>query len=229
LGAGKSTTSRGVGVGPTGTGRSAISGGRGGGTGGGAGAGAGGGLAVFGCFFSRTAGGPPTSPPPAGAITIIWAPQPVHFINIPDGGTRLSSSRWIFLQLAQDVENIQVQDIMAAMKRFVLLGLVISACAACAGSQSKPPVEPTDQHIAPPNLADDAKLTREQCLDLVDHAFEVYVRTNPSADDLAKAEQDRDAQKADDSINQCIQDVDGKFYKCVVMSETREAIDKCAP
>jgi hypothetical protein len=159
-------------------------------------------------------------------MTIIWAPQPVHFINIPDGGTRLSSSRWIFLQLAQDVENIQVQDIMAAMKRFVLLGLVISACQTSANKLS---VEPTGRNIIPPSIADDAKLTREQCLDLVDHAFELYVQTNPSPEDLAKAEQDRDAQKADDSINQCIQDVDGKFYKCVVMAETREAIDKCAP
>ncbi len=112
------------------------------------------------------------------------------------------------------------------MNRLVLVGLLVSAC----GGASKPAAEaPTDPHIAAPTIADDAKLTREQCLELVDHAFEIYVQTNPSAEDLAKAEQDRDAQKADDSINQCIQDVDGKFYKCVVMSTTREAIDKCAP
>ena len=129
------------------------------------------------------------------------------------------------MQLAQDVENIQVQDIMAAMKRFALVGLLLSAC----GGASKPAAQPPTDTRLVPNIPDDAKLTREQCLELVDHAFEVYVQTNPSAEDLARAEQDRDAQKADDSINQCMQDVDGKFYKCVITSGTREAIDKCAP
>lgn len=116
---------------------------------------------------------------------------------------------------------------MAAMKRFVLVGFLVSAC----GAASKPAAQgpPTDPHVVAPNVADDAKLTREQCLELVDHAFELYVQSNPSAEDLAKAEQDRDAQKSDDSMNQCIQDVNGKFYKCVVMATTREAIDKCAP
>jgi len=116
---------------------------------------------------------------------------------------------------------------MAAMKRFVLVGLLLSACGGSTGSA--PPAAPPDPHIVPPTMADDAKLSREQCLELVDHAFEIYVRTNPSAEDLAKAEQDRDAQKTDESINQCIQDVNGKFYKCVIMSDTRDDIDKCAP
>ena len=116
---------------------------------------------------------------------------------------------------------------MAAMKRLALVGLFLGACGGA--STAAPPAAPPDPHIVAPNVPDDAKLSREQCMELVDHAFEIYVRTNPPADDLAKAEQDRDAQKSDDSVTQCIADVNGKFYKCVIMSDTREDIDKCSP
>jgi hypothetical protein len=145
-------------------------------------------------------------------------------VSIPDGGTRLSSNRWILLQLAQDAVNIHLQDIMALMKRLVLLGLMVCGC----GGTQKGTAEPADPHLVP-QIADDAKLTKEQCIELVDHAFEVYLRANPPADDLAKAEQERDNQKSDDSLNQCMQDVNGKFYKCVLTAQTREAIDACGP
>src|SRR5262249_39949531 len=89
FGAGRSTTSRGVGVGPTGVGRSVISS-SGGGSGTGAETCAAGwaALAALPFFrpFSSRAGGPPTSPPPAGGITIICAPHPEHFIRIPQRG-----------------------------------------------------------------------------------------------------------------------------------------------
>jgi len=144
---------------------------------------------------------------------------------MPDGGTRLSSNRWILLQLAQDAVNIHLQDIMALMKRFVLLGLL--ACA-CGGSQKGAAEPPVDPHLVP-QIEDDAKLTKEQCIELVDHAFEVFVRTKPSPEDMAKAEQERDNQKSEDSLNQCAQDVNGKFYKCVLTAQTREGIDACNP
>jgi hypothetical protein len=145
-------------------------------------------------------------------------------VSIPDGGTRLSSNRWILLQLAQDAVNIHLQDIMALMKRLALLGLMVCGC----GGTQRGSADTPDPHLMP-QIADDAKLTKEQCIELVDHAFEVYVRAKPPADDLAKAEQERDNQKSDDSLNQCMQDVNGKFYKCVLMAQTREAIDACGP
>src|SRR5215470_15541931 len=116
---------------------------------------------------------------------------------------------------------------MPAMKRFVIVGLFAAGCAT-PKTAPQTPVQPPLAHPVP-EVADDAKLTKDQCSEMVDHYFEVFIASKPSDEDIAKAQEGRDAKKTDDSLAECIQDANGKFYKCVLAATTPEAVDACAP
>jgi hypothetical protein len=93
----------------------------------------------------------------------------------------------------------------------LVVALTSLACPACG------PKGPTDPIQAPT-----AKIGKDQCVKMIDHAFDVLAREGDS-----QAEEKRVMAKHQNSIDQCTREVTRKVYDCVMRSTKAAEVEAC--